>query len=685
MSLPYSLTKNYQLLNSTQPISVDVSNFFSPIHNTPMTKLPPGADRNFSPKLAPRNLIKNPIKKKTLILDLDETLVHSSMRPFPKFSDITLPLKFNGKNVFVYVLKRPFLEKFLKEMSLIYDIIIFTASLPEYAEPLLDILDKDKVIKYRLNRSHCRHYQNIYIKDLKVINRDLKDMIIIDNNPESYLMNQENAIPILTWEDDENDNELDKLIPVLKYLSKVTDVRDVINKIVDRNNEKVDFQAFNKLINSNNNLRNEILLNNLNIVTNDNIINANSNRNIIINNKRNININTKYNEPKNNIINYTDINYNKNKRIYIRKEIAGNSNINKRISFPNNTTNKYKILNNKNYAPSLGYPQDNQNNLYPKDNDRKNGKKELKLGLDVVGLKDQNSNNLALNNRNRLNKEIYRKELMNNSPVNQINVSNSTINIFNNNPGVNILVKGPNRNSDLNEIKKIKQENLTPIRTVKKNNIVFSEEKKVNIITPIKENNKIYNNYNNYLPINPNLGKTIDNKISKTVSVRKLFERSNHSFDNIAFLNDKNKEKLKKIKIKNIEIINNNEYSYPYNQNLAKYPKTNNVKNNNIYDNKTNKIEIWNSNNNYNNLRYQKSMNNFNLTTKIKKIEVVKSKNNVKSPERRRNIKVKVKEKENIPNIEFNNTKVKRTKKIIMEREAFNREEFLKENFGIVD
>ena len=118
---------------------------------------------------------------------------------------------------------------------------------------------------------------------------------------------------------------------------------------------------------------------------------------------------------------------------------------------------------------------------------------------------------------------------------------------------------------------------------------------------------------------------------------------------------------------------------------MAKYLKTNNVKNNNIYDNKTNKIEIWNSNNNYNNLRYQKSMNNFNLTTKIKKIEVVKSKNNVKSPERRRNIKVKVKEKENIPHIEFNHTKVKKTKKIIMEREAFNREEFLKENFGIVD
>ena len=225
------------------------TNFFSPIHNTPLTKLPPeNWTQNLSPKLPPQNIIQYKKKKKTLILDLDETLVHSSMNPFPKCADITLPINFMGRNIFIYVLKRPFLEKFLEEMNLIYDIIIFTASLPEYSEPLLDIIDKNKVIKLRLNRSHCRHYQNIYIKDLKVINRNLKDMIIIDNNPESYLMNKENAIPILTWEDDINDNELIKLIPVLKYLANVDDVRNVINQIVDRNNEKINFNAFNKLI-----------------------------------------------------------------------------------------------------------------------------------------------------------------------------------------------------------------------------------------------------------------------------------------------------------------------------------------------------------------------------------------------------------------------------------------------------
>ena len=189
MSIPYSLKNNYPLLKNTQPIVQD-TNFLSPLYNSHLTELPSGGwPQNFAPKLTPQNNIKYQIKKKTLILDLDETLVHSSMKPFQRCADITLPITINGRRIFVYVLKRPFLEKFLEEMSLIYDIIIFTASLGEYAEPLLDILDKKNVVKYRLNRNHCRHYENIYIKDLKVINRNLKDMIIIDNNPDSYLMN----------------------------------------------------------------------------------------------------------------------------------------------------------------------------------------------------------------------------------------------------------------------------------------------------------------------------------------------------------------------------------------------------------------------------------------------------------------------------------------------------------------
>jgi hypothetical protein len=119
MSISFSLTKNYQNKKVTQPIMIDEgTNFFSPIHNTPLTKLPPeNWTQNLSPKLPPQNIIQYKKKKKTLILDLDETLVHSSMNPFPKCADITLPINFNGRNIFVYVLKRPFLEIFLEEMK----------------------------------------------------------------------------------------------------------------------------------------------------------------------------------------------------------------------------------------------------------------------------------------------------------------------------------------------------------------------------------------------------------------------------------------------------------------------------------------------------------------------------------------------------------------------------------------
>ena len=707
MSNSYSLTNNYpsQNIKVINPLTIDdCSNFFSPIHTTPITTLPPGGfARGFSPKLPPQNMIQYKKKKKTLILDLDETLVHSSMNPFHKCADITLPLNFNGKKFFVYVLKRPFLEQFLTEMNLIYDIIIFTASLPEYSEPLLDIIDKNKVIKYRLNRSHCRHYQNIYIKDLKVINRNLKDMIIIDNNPESYLMNKENAIPILTWEDDENDNELIKLIPVLKYLAEVNDVRTVINQIVDRNNEKVDFNIFNRIIKTSNNLNNSIKSNNnLNIInnnipnnnyiiSNNNIINNNiiSNKNIISNNNsiiRNKNIISNNNIISNSNINYNlspkdnnsrnnknnnDINYNITKKIYIKKEIADNSgvSINKRISFPINTNNQY-ILNNKDIKP-ISYSSQTQNYLYPKDTIRKQKKKIPNLNLD--------SNNL--NNINDINNL---KQRTNTSPINQINVSNSTINIFNNKPEIKILVNGPSQKPDFNKIKKIKEENLTPIRTVKNKRILFSGEKKKNVIvTPIKDN------YNNFIKTNQNFGKTNEGKITKTVSVRKLFEQSNHSFDNIYSNYDKNLQKNNKnTKIKNFDKTYNNKTGFAYNPNIQKFMKSDGVKNtSNILDNKIIKMDVWDNNkNNLRFLRNEKSMSNMNKTTKIKNIEVIKSKKNVKQipGKKTSNINMKVKNTENRINSDFNNN-IKLTKKLIMERESFNRKKFLRENFGIID
>lgn len=183
-------------------------------------------------RLPPKSAIDK--NKKTLILDLDETLVHSGFNMFPGRPDqiiITVPLDNKLHNI--YVLFRPGAEEFLEKMSKLYEVVIFTASLSKYAGPLLDKLDKNKFCSYRLFREHCTVINNGFVKDLKKLGRDMKDVIIIDNNPVSYSLNVENGFPIKSWIDDVNDRELIKIIPVLEFLSKVKDVRDYIKLMCD--------------------------------------------------------------------------------------------------------------------------------------------------------------------------------------------------------------------------------------------------------------------------------------------------------------------------------------------------------------------------------------------------------------------------------------------------------------------
>lgn len=88
--------------------------------------------------LGPRS--RKNLTKKTLVLDLDETLVHSSFKP-PEKADIVLPVEIEGKVCYVYVLIRPGTITFLEELAEHYELAIFTASLSKYAEPLMKILD----------------------------------------------------------------------------------------------------------------------------------------------------------------------------------------------------------------------------------------------------------------------------------------------------------------------------------------------------------------------------------------------------------------------------------------------------------------------------------------------------------------------------------------------------------------
>lgn len=110
-------------------------------------------------------------------------------------------------------------------MSEFYEIVIFTASLSEYARPLINRLDRSLKGFHQLYREHWTFHEGLYfVKDLSLLGRDLKDIIIIDNSPSAYLFQKENALPIISWYKNRGDSELFKLMPILEKLSTVKDV-----------------------------------------------------------------------------------------------------------------------------------------------------------------------------------------------------------------------------------------------------------------------------------------------------------------------------------------------------------------------------------------------------------------------------------------------------------------------------
>jgi len=173
------------------------------------------------------------IGKKCLVLDLDETLVHSSFKPIPK-PDFIIPVEIDRVVHHVYVLKRPYVDEFLLRASKHYEIVVFTASLSKYADPLLDKLDIHNVIAHRLFRESCVIHGTAYVKDLRKLGRRLKDSIIVDNSPPSYLFQPTNAVPIASWFDDQTDTQLLDFCPVIETTMK--DIDDV-RKLLDANNK----------------------------------------------------------------------------------------------------------------------------------------------------------------------------------------------------------------------------------------------------------------------------------------------------------------------------------------------------------------------------------------------------------------------------------------------------------------
>ena len=274
----YEVSKlNFCPIGSNSNVSGNYENYLS----TTLTHISKMKSLNFdlaldSPSLYeqfPKDIIEKLIKskKKILILDLDETLIHADFNEEFTDKDIKYdkiisfyseePLSCNetedeeltdddSKDLSsvkilnkVGIFLRPGVNFFLEKASKYFEIGVFTASVPEYADAVINYLDpENKYIKFRLYRDNCINVGDLLrVKNLNILkNVSLKKMILVDNNMYSFAPQLENGILINSFINDKNDSELSNLLSyLLNYIYPAEDVRKVneeffgFKKIID--------------------------------------------------------------------------------------------------------------------------------------------------------------------------------------------------------------------------------------------------------------------------------------------------------------------------------------------------------------------------------------------------------------------------------------------------------------------
>ena len=205
--------------------------------------------------------------KKILLLDLDETLIHADFKEeflnsSAKYDEIITfysveepfsTLEESNKNEDdtesnmtddeskdenenenksinkVGIFLRPGVGKFLEEVSKYFEVGIFTASVPEYADAVINFLDpENKYIKYRLYRNSCINVGDLVrVKNLRILkNIPLKDIVLVDNNIYSFAPQLDNGILINSFFCDKKDNELENVLSYLiEFILPSDDVR----------------------------------------------------------------------------------------------------------------------------------------------------------------------------------------------------------------------------------------------------------------------------------------------------------------------------------------------------------------------------------------------------------------------------------------------------------------------------
>ena len=465
--------------------------------------------------------------KKTLVLDLDETLVHSQFMTFSAPSDVIIKIEIENEVHDIHVMVRPGVKEFLEKMDKFFEIVIFTASVSKYADPLLDIIDKKGYCPFRLFREHCSLINTTFVKDLQRLGRDLKDIVIVDNSPLSYALHPENGLPILTWFEDKNDTELYQIMPVLEFLSYVPDVRDYVPKLVGSNN-KIDYEKAREIINGYNGPR---------YISQDI-----ENQNIKDNNDIEINVEIIPENEKNNVV-LRNANKNNNEKIILNNNGKAQDKLNNldmnniiaSVSRDSVKQNNNQIMINKNNSNNKIYNKkkiDNQAQDKNINKETKNINIELQNFINVKKLSNTNSHSVKKNFKPSITDKSFKT--FKNKRISNSAGGNRLKNSLNNNPNTNSKSIILNSNNSSNKFK-----NQTP-KITKSINLI--NNKNIHSTRSVKypKKTKIYINNTTSYDNNNNSSNKLNNKISKSLTKNAFNTEKVSNKENI--INNKNKK-----------------------------------------------------------------------------------------------------------------------------------------------
>ncbi|ESO06649.1 hypothetical protein HELRODRAFT_64595 [Helobdella robusta] len=166
-------------------------------------------------------LLPDPLKEPwyqppyTLVIEMTGVLVHP---------DWTLSTGWRFK-------KRPGLKYFLQQVGPpLFEVVIYTHEQGFTAYPIIDSMDPEGRIMFRLFRDATKYVNGTHAKDLSFLNRDLSKVIIVDCDPKAMSLQPRNGFLLQKWEGDDSDRKLVDLANFLKTvaLSNVEDVRPVM-------------------------------------------------------------------------------------------------------------------------------------------------------------------------------------------------------------------------------------------------------------------------------------------------------------------------------------------------------------------------------------------------------------------------------------------------------------------------